>query len=173
VSGRDFSTTRRRSGTAGWEIGLLVSGALVAVLAAHAAGTARATLGAARARVEQLRREADADRSRIRTIESSPGPTERFAAQALLTAEAEPPRVVADVVALLPPDVRLEALGLTYGSRLEVDLQVAARRSGAYDRFLERLAESPRFRDVLPGAESRDGDVRAAVRALYQPSGPR
>lgn len=169
MSGRDFSTSRHRTGSARGDTALLVAGALAAILAAHGAGRARSTLGAARGAVLELRREVEGERSRIQALEASEGTGERYAAQALLTVEAEPPRVVAAIAALLPPDVRLEALHLSYGNRLEMDLQVAARRASAYDRFLAGLAESSRIREVLPGAENREGEVRAAVHALYQP----
>jgi hypothetical protein len=145
-------------------VGLLALG-----LVARQAFGARAALAAARASVEGLRREVERDRAAIQALESGRWAGERFAAQALLGAEAEPGVVVADVAALLPADVRLDTLSLTYGERLELDMQVAARGAAAYDTFLRRLTESPRIRDVRPGAENREGEVRASVRALYVP----
>jgi hypothetical protein len=35
--------------------------------------------------------------------------------------------------------------------------------------FLERVAESPLFADVLPGAETREGEMRASLRMRYRP----
>ncbi len=167
---RDFSTHSRRSRRGAWELGLVIAGLVAFVLAAHAAWNAQAALAGARSRVEALRREADIDRARVQALEAGPGVGERLASQALLTAEAEPPRVIADLVAIMPADVRLEALSLTYGERLDLDLQVTARGSSAYDLFLKRLTESPRMRNVAPGAENRQGEVRASVRASYAPA---
>jgi len=166
----DFSTHPRRLRPAAWDLGLVVLGLAAFGLAAQAAWNAHRALAAARARVETLRREAEIDRVRVQALESSPGVGERFAFQALLTAEAEPPRVVSDLAAILPVDVRIEALGLTYGEKLDLDLQIAARGASAYDLFLQRLTESPVIRNVVPGAESREGEVHATVRASYVPA---
>ena len=166
----DFSTHPRRSGPAVWELGLVILGLAALGLAVQAAWSAQAALAAARARVDALRREAEIDRARVQALEASPGVGERFAFQALLTAEAEPPRVVSDLAAILPPDVRLDSLSLTYGERLDLELQVAARGASAYDLFLQRLTESPGIRNVVPGAESREGEVHATVRATYVPA---
>ncbi len=73
-----------------------------------------------------------------------------------------------DLAAILPADVRLESLTLNYGARLELDLRVVARGAAAYDLFLKRCQESPLFRDVVPGAENRDGEVATTVRAAYR-----
>ena len=89
--------------------------------------------------------------------------------QVWLTAEAPPPRVVAQVSDLLPPDVRLDALNLSYGRSLEVEMRVVARSWGAYDRLLERLEASPRLKDLVLGAESREGRVETTVRAIFVP----
>ena len=166
---RDFSTRPRRSRPATWELGLLLVALLILGLVAREAWGARAALAVAGAQVEGLRREVERERTAVQALESGGRAGERFAAQALLGAEAEPAEVVAEVAALLPPAVRLDALGLTYGEALELDMQVAARGSEAYDAFLTRLTESARIRDVRPGAESREGEVRASVRALYVP----
>ena len=166
---RDFSTAPRRARLATWELVLVLVGLLALGLVAREAWGARSALAAAQRSVEGLRREVEGDRAAVRALESGPWAGDRFAAPALLGAEAEPREVVAELAALLPPDVRLDALSLAYGERLEVDMQVAAKGAAAYDRFLHRLTESPRIRDVRPGAENREGEVRASVRALYVP----
>jgi hypothetical protein len=91
---------------------------------------------------------------------------------ALLTAVAPPPVVLADIAALAPPDVRLGSVALNYGGPLTVDIAVVARRASDYDLFLERLASSPRFTAVTPGEEDREGELRANIRATYQPAAP-
>jgi hypothetical protein len=77
--------------------------------------------------------------------------------------------VLGDVVELLPPGVRLDALELTYGTAIELNLQVVARAARDYDQFIERLASSERFAAVEPGPERREGELRVAVRAAYRP----
>jgi len=93
---------------------------------------------------------------------------EALVSQMVLTAAAPPPLVLSDLAATLPPDVRLQDLTLSYGGTLEVEMRVAARRAVAYDQFLSRLGESRRFENVVPGAENRDGEVLATVRATYR-----
>jgi hypothetical protein len=83
------------------------------------------------------------------------------------SAEAPPQRVLADLAALLPPEVKLQALALDYRDRVLVDLRIAARRAEAYDAFLQRLAESKRFGDVVPGPETREGELLATLRMSY------
>jgi hypothetical protein len=96
------------------------------------------------------------------------GPTDALAAQAVASVAAPPPRVVAELGALLPPDVRIDELGLRYGSRVVVDMAVTARNAAAYDIFLERLELSPVFADVTPGDESRSSGARATITVSYQ-----
>jgi hypothetical protein len=69
---------------------------------------------------------------------------------------------------LLPAAVRLNGATLTYGAGVAVELTVVAREGAAYDRFLERLAASSRFSDILPGAESRGGAISAPIRMRYR-----
>jgi hypothetical protein len=94
-----------------------------------------------------------------------------LAAQALLTADAPPSRVVAELSRLMPADVRLENLRLVYGSRLQVEMRVSARAAGSYDVFIDRLERSPSFSEVLPGDENREGELRALVRAVWRAPG--
>ena len=61
----DFSTHPRRSRPAVWELGLAILGMVALGLAAQAAWGAQASLAAARARVDVLRREAEIDRARV------------------------------------------------------------------------------------------------------------
>jgi hypothetical protein len=79
---------------------------------------------------------------------------------------------VAELSALLPPEVRLQSLDLDYRERLVLDLHVVALRAEAYDLFLARLAESTRFADVVPGPENRQGELAASVRMSYRGVAP-
>jgi hypothetical protein len=126
---------------------------------------------AVRARVVMVRAERDAAAARLRSLEATVR-RDSMGNQAWLTVEAPPPRVVADLAELLPPEVRLEELSLKYGRSLEVDMRVSARRAAAYDLFLERLGASPRFGEVTPGDENRAGEVKAQVHAAYREEDP-
>jgi hypothetical protein len=169
VSERDFSTRPRRRSPDGLDAVALALGGLSLVVATYWTTTASTDLRRAREHAAEARREADADRGRLRALESRRGAEGTLGTQALLTADAPPPRVVADLGTVMPADVRLESLRLTYADAVTVEMQVAARAPSAYDAFLQRLEGSPLFADVAPGDESRSGDVRASVRATYRP----
>ena len=77
--------------------------------------------------------------------------------------------MLAELGDVLPPDVRLEGLSLTYGRRLEVEMRVVARSPRAYDLLLERLQTSPRLKDLVLGAEDREGEVETTVHASFEP----
>ncbi len=133
--------------------------------------TSWADLKRARQHVVDLRRQSEAAQARLRTLESRSAPTAALATQALLSEEAAPPRVLADLSGLMPADVKLESMSLTYGEAIAVQMQVSSRTAGSYDGFLQRLEGSPLFDDVVPGEETRDGGVSASITARYR--GPR
>jgi hypothetical protein len=168
---RDFSSRPRRRRPSPRDWALFIAGALSFAVAAGLAWDAWRDVGQARGRVAALRAERDAVTARLRSLEAQVR-RDSIATQAWLTVEAPPPRIVADLAELLPPEVRLEALDLKYGSRLDVHMTVTARRASAYDLFLERLSSSPRFSDVVPGDENRAGEVHATVRAAYREEAP-
>ena len=85
--------------------------------------------------------------------------------------QAAPPRLLSDLAALMPADVKLDSLALTYGDAIGMSMQVSARSGGAYEAFLQRLESSPRFEEVVPGEETRDGGVTASIQMRYR--GPR
>ena len=114
------------------------------------------------------RRETVAAVDRTRALQGRKGPDAVLSSRAFLTAEAPPPRVLADLESILPGDVRLMALTLDYGERLVLGMQLAARHAASYDQFLQRLQQSALFVDVRPGEEMRDGGVRAQVQAEYR-----
>jgi hypothetical protein len=165
---RDFSTRGRGARFTPLQKAVLAVGAAALLAAAWAAGDALAAHRAARGSLERVRAEADVVSARVRALEAQRGPEGDFATQALLTADAPPPRVVAEVAALLPGDVRLESMSLSYGPALNLELQVLARRPASFDLFVDRLQESRAFSDVLPGDEDRRAEMRATVRARYR-----
>jgi len=168
----DFSTRGRRPETQTGDLAFLAVSGLAFVLAVASAAGAWSDLRRAGADLSNARKDADAVALQARSREARKGPDAVLSARALLTAEVPPPRVLADLEALLPPDVRLLALNLDYGERLDLGLQVSARRAASYDLFVQRLQESPLFTDVRPGEEVRDGGVRARVQAAYRAPRP-
>jgi hypothetical protein len=166
VSVPDFSTVaRRRSPTR--DVVLLVAALVLAVLSVRAAIAAHSDRQKALLRVAEVHADVEAAKARLRTLEARGGSGEGPVVQALLTSEAPFPRVVAALADVLPPDVRLERLGLAYGRELAVEMAVVARDPRAFDRLLERLDASPHLRDVRPGPENRAGEVRTVVRATW------
>jgi hypothetical protein len=166
---RDFSTRPRRSGPRPIDAALVALAGLALAWSSYAALTSRRAADARRASVDEARRELAVSRARLGALEVRSGDA-TLAHQTLLTLDSPPPRVLATLAALMPSDVRLTSVSLRYGDRLELEMQVVARSSTAYDVFLERLQSSPAFERVLPGEENREGEVRAAVRAGYRGS---
>jgi Tfp pilus assembly protein PilN len=164
----DFSSRGRRRSLGTADAGLLGIALLTLVLAGYATSTSWAALKRVRQDVDDTRREAGEAQARLRGAEARRSPGESLATQAYGSVEGAPPRLLADLGALLPPDVRLESLSATYGDQVQVEMQVRARTSAAYDLFLQALEASPRFGGVLPLDESRGGQMRGAVRAFYR-----
>jgi len=165
---RDFSTRPRRRAARPFDLALLAAGAAALLLSAHATANAWNARQRARARLEETRRETLAAQSRVRELEARRDPAQAIAYQALLTTEAPPPRVLANLVALMPGDVRLDSVSLSYGEPLGLRVDVVARNASSYDLFLDRLQRSPLFADVLPGEENRDGELRTSIQMTYR-----
>ena len=164
----DFSTRPATPRLAASDLALLAAGVLAAALCVRAVVSERAELGAARVRLAEVRRDVDDTRRRALVLETRMG--DGLTGQAWLTAEAPPSRVLAELGEVLPPDVRLDGLSLTYGRRLEVEMRVVARSPRAYDLLLERLQTSPRLKDLVLGAENREGEVQTTVHASFEPA---
>ena len=145
----------------------LAAGVILLALGSAARGTL--AKGEAREQWERVRREIEPLRARLRAREAVAHRDAPWRHQAELTAAAAPPRVIADLAALLPADVRMERLDLHYGDRLELDFHVETRTPAAYDRFLEALAASGRVDKVVPGPETREGEMAGTVKAVYRP----
>jgi len=167
---RDFSSRPRRRPPNGIDLGLLGIGLLTVLVAGYATGTSWADFKRARQHVAEVRRETEAAQARLRALEARSAPTAALGMQALLSEEAPPPRVLAELASLMPPDVRIESMGMAYGESIALDLQVSAKAGGAYEAFLQRLEGSPLFTDVTPGDETRDGGISATVRVRYRGS---
>ncbi len=161
----DFSTRPRARAPAGGDVILFALALAAALVTVRAVWSARAEGASAHARLEEARRETEDARRRVEALEK--GASDGVSRQAWLTAEAPPPYVIEKLGELLPPDVRLESLLLTYGRALEVEMRVAARNPGAYDRLVERLLASPRMKDVVLGAENREGEVLTTLHATF------
>jgi hypothetical protein len=101
-------------------------------------------------------------------MEARSAPTAALATQALLSADAAPPRLLSDLASLMPADVKLDSLALTYGDGIGMSMQVSAKGAGAYEAFLQRLEGSPLFDEVVPGEEVRDGGVSASIQMRYR-----
>jgi len=164
----DFSTRPRGNGARGGDVILLGVALLCLALSVATTWRARADLAQAQAWAERLREQTGADVARARALRPSrDDATERLVSPHLLTVDAPPPTVLAELTRLLPGGVRLQRMSLVYGERLTLELGVAARNAVAYDGFLDRLEASGTFVDVVPGAESRDGEVRSSLRMAY------
>lgn len=164
----DFSSVPRPSRVPGWERLAVAAGLLALVVAGGMAWSTREEARTARARLAEVRRDLDAATSRLRALEQR----RRAGLPALPAAEAPPADIVADIASLLPAEARLEGLSIDYAGGGSLEMRVVARDAAAWDRLLERLERDPRLRDVEPGPEAREGEVRSLVRARWAGGGP-
>jgi hypothetical protein len=169
---RDFSSRPRRRPPQPVDLGLIGIGVLTLIFAGYATGTSWADFKRARQHVADVRRDTEAAQARLKTMEARSAPTAALATQALLSSDAAPPRVLADLAALMPPDVKLDSLNLSYGEGIGMSMRVSAKGAGAYEAFLQRLESSPLFEEVVPGEEARDVGVTASIEMRYR-GGPR
>lgn len=165
---RDFSSRPRRRPAKPVDLGLIGVGVLTLIVAGYATGTSWAEFKRARQHVADVRRDTQAAQQRLKTMEARSAPTAALASQALLSTDAAPPRVLSDLAAVMPPDVKLESVSLAYGDAIAIQIQVSAKAGGAYEAFLQRLEGSPLFDEVIPGEEARDGGVSASVQMRYR-----
>jgi Tfp pilus assembly protein PilN len=164
----DFSTVPRRGRLPA--LGTLAVGVGLAALALGGgeAWQARQEAGQARARLAEVRREVEAASARLKALEAHA----RGATPALPAAEAPPARIVADVASVLPGDARLERLSIDYARGGALEMQVVARDAASWDRLLDRMERAPWLRDVQPGPEAREAEVRSLVRARWEGGAP-
>jgi hypothetical protein len=164
VSAPDFSTTPRGRPRAR-DLALVAVALGLVFLSLRAAIAAHSERERAGARVAEVQADIEASKARLRMLEVRGG--EGPLGQALLTTDAPFSRVLAELSQTLPPDARVERISLAYGRELALEMGVVARDPRAFDRLLERLDSSPRLRDVRPGPENREGEVRTTVRAVW------
>ncbi len=165
---RDFSSRPRRRPPQPVDLGLIGIGVLTLIFAGYATGTSWADFKRARQHVADVRRDTQAAQARLKSMEARSAPTAALATQVLLSTDAAPPRVLADLAALMPPDVKLDSLALSYGEGIGMSMHVSAKGAGAYEAFLQRLEASPLFEEVVPGEETRDGGVAASIEMRYR-----
>ena len=165
----DFSTAPRPSRVPAFETVAVAVGLVALVLAGGAAWRARDEARVARARLDDVRREVEAASARLRALERER--TER-------EARARRPRTRSRRASwrTSPPCSRAtrasSACPSTTRAAAPSSWQVVARDASAWDRLLERLEQAPQFREVEPGPEVRDAEVRSLVRARWV-GGPR
>ena len=168
---RDFSSKPRRRADHAAHI-LLAVGGLALLASLITLGTAWSDHRRVGRRLQDERSGLQGVQSRLLSLESARNPDRARTLQAMWTLEAPPPRVFQDLAKALPPDVRLTRVVLDYGNRLDLDLEVQARSANAYDVFLGRLEDGGLFENVVPGDETRDGEVKARVKASYRAVAP-
>ena len=164
----DFSTAPRCSRVPAWESLAVGAGLVAVVLAAGGAWRAREEAQSARSRLTEVRREVEAAAARQRILEARA----RGPARGLAAAEAPPARIVADLASAIPAGVRLERLLIDYLRDGALEMHVVARDAASWDRLLARLEGAPCLREVQPGPEAREGEVRTVVRARWVGGGP-
>jgi Tfp pilus assembly protein PilN len=165
----DFSSRPRRR-TSSFDRLLLAFAAVALVWAGKDAKDATQEASQIRAADAAARRETDAILAKLRALETRrTSEDDKLADRAALTAAGSPLRVLQDISRALPPDVRLESVALGYGDGVAIDAAVAARDPAAYDRFLETLVASKHFSRVLPGDESREGEMKGRVSMTWHP----
>jgi hypothetical protein len=163
----DFSTAPRPERLPAWETLAVAAGVIAVALAAWGAWRARDEERSARARLAEVRREVEAAARRHRALDA----LARGPALGLTAAEAPPARVVAELASVLPAGVRLQRLVIDYARAGEVEMEVVARDAFAWDQLLARLDGAPWLREVEPGPEARDAEVRTVVRAKWAGGG--
>jgi hypothetical protein len=170
----DLSTHPRHNGRGPLDLILLAVAIVVFALSGHASWSAWSGLRRTEHSVARVRHATERAVSRTRAVRTrSRSDTEKLVSALLLTNECPPPRVLAELEELLPPDERLDGATLRYAEQLGVELVVVARSPSAYDHFLESLVESRRFVELVPGLETRDGELRSTITAHYVREMPR
>ena len=164
----DFSTTPHRGRIPAWEMLAVGAGLVALALAAGGAWRAREEARTARSRLAEVRREVEAASARLQDLAGRA----RGLTRALPAAEAPPARIVADLASAIPGDVRLERLFIDYARDGVLEMHVVARDAASWDRLLARLEGAPWLREVQPGPEAREAEVRSVVRGRWVGGGP-
>jgi len=170
----DLSSRPRRGGAGHRLDAALLAVALLAfLLSAFSAFRARSDLSLATEATSRARSEAEAARLTAQQARSASRRSgEAWVPAVLLQGESSPPQVIEDLAELLPGEVRVEALTLHYTDEVSLDLSVTAVDAAAYDRFMDSLVLSPRFVNLRPGPEGREGELRLSLHATYRRVSP-
>lgn len=169
----DLSTHPRPRAASVWEMALLVACAALVVVAARSAWRTVEERDRAEARVAFVRSEGARLRAEAREVARHRGRVrEDLVAPLLLSIDAPPARVAAAIATRLPPSARVGNLVLRYADSLWVDVEIDARDAAAYDRLVEGLLAASEFRDLLPGPEVREGEIRSSLSARFVPEAP-
>ena len=160
----DFRTAPSGTKAWGWDAAWLAIGVLAALVASYQAVSAREEAHGAAARLADVTREVATLQARESAVAAQAAAA---GGRALLAEEVPPARIVAEIAAALPPDVRLDRLAIDYERGGALELLVVARDAAAWDLLLERLERAPRIREVEPGPEARAAEVRSVVRARW------
>jgi hypothetical protein len=159
-------TTRRRIAVTDWV--LWTTAIMLCAASVHQAWRKADTLHRTRVALERVRSSLQSEEARLSKIQQEIRSYDAdLAGRIVLNGVAPPERVLASLERLLPPGARFNGITLDYGERLEIALVVVARKPEVYDVFLERLETSPVFSRIAFGAESREGEVRVSVTAVY------
>ncbi len=166
MSRRDFSARRdvpRPATPLDW---------VLLLTAALAAGWVALTWQKTTAQSAELREQKEAVRTQIERLRgrarAPEGRETRYVQLVSQVAQAPPARVLDDLSEVLPDDVRVDSLTVTYGDTVTLDLVTVSKKASSYETFLARLGGAPAFTAVLPGEESHEAEVRAVVRAQYR-----
>jgi Tfp pilus assembly protein PilN len=147
----------------------LVVGVLALALSGYRAWAAWRDLAHARGAVRDMAAVSRQAEERLRRFEKERRDAgQSIVGRVLLNDAAPPSRILAEVESVLPTDVRLASISVEYGPKVIVDLRVRARTAKDYDALLSRLGGSSAFTEVIPGVESREGEVDATVRATLR-----
>jgi hypothetical protein len=162
----DFSTTPRPRRPPVKDVIALGVGLVALSVAIHAAWTARREVRIARDRLTGVQSEIATLEARVRAF-GARSPGGQLLSRAAGAFETPPERIVATLGRSLPDDARVERLTIVYGDQISLEMQLVARDPAAWDRTLERLAETPALEELSPGPERREGEIRTTLRGQW------
>lgn len=164
----DFSTSPRPRRLPVRAIAAIAVGLLALAFSARTAWVARQEAHEAQARLVAVRREIARLEARLGVLDARSDTGRELLARASAAREAPPERIVAALARVLPDDVRVERLDVSYEEAVSLDLRLVARDAAAWDVALDRLAQAASFEEVTPGPERREGELRTSVHARWK-----
>ena len=167
----DFSTSPRPRRLPVRDLAAVAVALLTLTFALWTAWVARREADVARDRLVAVRREVGSMEARLRSVSARGDSGGDLLARAAAAREAPPEGVVAALAGILPDDVRVERLSVSYDDTISLEIRLVARDAAAWDLALERLTEAPSFEKVTPGPERREGEIRTSVSARWRGGG--